>query len=136
MEPLREISREEFNKIREYWRTRAIQLSDFYTYALGWKAAGADLFYSGLAVPCALCFFNHINPKTSNWVKSRKLPPGFRNMEKRSMIHNIIHFSPAGCPSLKPFYSVVGCLRKNEEAEKYYYCQHRVGECPHKECVE
>ena len=136
MEPLREISREEYVEIRESWYTRSEQLSDFYTHVLGWKAVCPSHFCSSDSVPCAFSFLKYTNPKTNKRVKCRKLPPGFRNIRRNPLIQfgvdRTMHFSPAGCPSLKPFYSVVGCLGEDSEAQKHYYCQHRVGECPHK----
>jgi len=142
MEPLREISRNEFIEIRESWFIRAEQLSDFYTLVLGWEAVGPVHFCSSDSIPCAFSLMGPYSDnkygdlKTGRLVKGRKLPLGFRNIRGNPLVQlgvdQILHFSPAGCPSLKPFYSVVGCLGADLDAQKYYCCQHRVGECPHK----
>ncbi len=135
MEPLREISEEEYKTLNTEFIQWAKDLQKYHKSVLKWTNILYSHFYSDCSVPCRydhpLLGYGYTNPKTGRELRGRKLPDKYNI---GSLFPQINHFSPAGCPSLKPFYSVVHCLAGI--GEKYFYCQHRVGECPHKKAKD
>jgi len=128
---MQKISRVEAQELKDSWEKKAEALAQFYSF-LGYKDIRDGHFFSKDLTPCCYGYaswYTYMDPKTGKERRGKKLPKEFRDAEKK-FVWDLYHFSPSGCASLRPFYSVVECLAQIEY--DYWYTRHRVGQCPHK----
>ena len=133
----KEISKEDYTHIKRHLIEKAEKVRALHK-KLGWRHITVGYYLSPNPVPC-----RHnkdaglrIDPRTGKALRWSKVPPKFNSYLNTILRGFPLHFSPAGCQNLKPFYSIVECLLCNgswdESGETYYYGVHRVGECPWK----
>ena len=127
----KKISREDHHHIRTHLFAKANKLAALYK-ELGWENINDRYFISSDCYPCRYDDYaeSRINPKTGKTLRQLEMPSKFRSEHVTGEWAPPLHFSPAGCPNLKPFYSIVECLFYDGKA--CYYGVHRVGECPWK----
>lgn len=131
----REISEEEYNALFKAYNSHENRLINQYK-ALGWGNLYVGLFLSESPRPCGFSRYSnsYLEPKTGKYKECLPLPENFHHFIKDDTL-TTWHFSPAGCPALRPFYSVVECLAEVWKNGKYHYYthRHRVGKCLFKE---
>lgn len=143
MEELREITQKEYDSIIEEMEETA-KLLVGKAEEEGWDFRGPwpeDYFYSNMSsIPClyrkrdSVPFYGSeaYNPVSGMFQQMEEVPENYKT-DRRFNVPVIHHLTLDGCPLIIPFKTVVKCTFYDDTKDKYFTCEHLVGDCPAKE---
>lgn len=146
MEPIQEITKEEFFKLVDEMKNEGKALSQE-AIKKGWKSIHQNqytlslYFYNSRSnIPCLYrprgrgIGSKGYNPLTGREVECKPVPVGYK-LHKKNIRSTIHHLTLDGCPKIVPFETVVRCAFSTliNKSKKFFTCEHLVGDCPAKE---
>lgn len=137
---LKEITREEYLQTVKEMESKGYELGEK-AKQKGWHFEGTNAylyFYNRYADTLTPCLYRprgipgqkQLNPITGNNIVQKPVPKEYKVKRKANTIL-LHHLTLEGCPKIVPFKTRVQCAFSS--GNKFFTCQHLVGDCPGKE---